>query len=340
MMKFSKNGIEKLRNLIETSQKITLITHYNPDGDALGASAAVFYYLKEKGKDVVSIIPNTFPKNIGFVVESIDYIIAEKEFKKAKNRILDSDCLIVLDMNANHRSGDNLEKVLNETNITKVLLDHHVSPEKYDIVFSYPQASATCEVVYNVLKRLDNKKIFSYDVSLPLYAGILTDTGSFSYSCDHSEVYDVVSNLLKAGLKASKIHQKLFDTYSYHRLSLLGYAIGKKFRFFPEQRAAFIYLTKRELKRFHYEIGDLEGVVNYCLKLEKVDFCALLSEREDKVRMSFRSKDPSVDVNVFARKYWNGGGHVMAAGGKSYEEMDVVVEKLTKQIKEKKFLQQ
>ncbi|MBR1769571.1 MAG: bifunctional oligoribonuclease/PAP phosphatase NrnA [Bacteroidales bacterium] len=337
-MRFTKKDILKLEEHITKANKITVITHYNPDGDALGSSVALYHYLKTLNKDCLCLIPNPYPSNLEFVLEDTDFIIAEKSFKNAKQRLLQTDLLFLVDMNNNSRCGDNLEKVLNELSCTKILIDHHLKPDAFALNFSYPESSATCEVLYNILKRLTKRKVFSEKISKALYLGLITDTGSLSYSNDNPEIYSIISNLLKSGLKASKLHQKIFDTYSVSRLRLLGYAISHKMKVFSKERAAFISLSKEELKRYNYQTGDLEGVVNYSLKLAGVDFCALLSERDDKIRMSFRSKDPSIDVNLFARKFWNGGGHVMASGGKSYEKLSEVERKLTAQIKNKSFL--
>lgn len=337
-MRLTKRNIEKFRNYIINSKNITLITHNNPDGDAIGSSTGMYNYLKELDKDVVLVIPNSTPASLGFLLVGVDYINAERDFKKVKARFDETDLFIILDMANNSRAGENIEKLLNESSVDKVLLDHHENPAKYNLVFSESKASSACEIVYRVLGKIENKKVFSKSISQSLYSGLLTDTGSFSYSCDNTDVYSIASNLLKSGLVPSKLHQKIFDTYSYNRLSLLGYAISNKLRFFPKERAAFIWLSKEDLFKYHYEPGDLEGVVNYCLKLEEVDFCALLSERDGRVRMSFRSNDASIDVNKFANKYWNGGGHIMAAGGKSFEKINDVVEKLTQQIKNKDFI--
>ena len=298
----------------------------------------MFLYLKSLNKNPVCIFPNPLPQNISFVLENINYIVAEKDFKTAKHTIIQSDLLLIVDMNTNSRSGENLEKVINETSCKKVLIDHHMEPDKFDLNFSFSTSSSSCEVVYNLLSRLTGKKIFSVAISTALYLGVITDTGSVSYSNDSPEVYLVLSNLLKSGIKASVLHQQIFDTYSFDRLRLLGYAISRKMRVFYKQRAAFIYLSKKELAEHNYKVGDLEGVVNYCLKLEGIDFCALITEREDKIRMSFRSKNRDVDVNAFARKYWNGGGHIMASGGKSYDTLANVVKIFTKQIYNQDFI--
>lgn len=337
-MRFKTAEIDELRNILDKTNNISIITHYNPDGDAVGSSVALFHYLKEINKKPVCILPNPFPKNVSFVLKGVDYIVAEKDFKSAKHTISQSDLLLIVDMNTNSRSGENLEKVIQETSCKKVLIDHHVKPDKFDINFSFSDSSSSCEVVYNLLSRLTRKKVFSPIISTALYLGVITDTGSVSYSNDNPEVYMVLSNLLKSGIKASKLHQQIFDTYSFDRLRLLGYAISHKMRVFYKQKAAFIFLSKQELIKYNYKIGDLEGVVNYCLKLEGIDFCAMITEREDKIRMSFRSKDAYIDVNKFARKYWNGGGHVMAAGGKSHDTLSNVVETFTKQIYNQEFI--
>lgn len=337
-MRFITKNIAKLDSLIRNSEKISIVTHYNPDGDAIGSGAAMCHYVKSLDKQATFIIPNPFPKNIEFAVEDVEYLIAERTFKQAKQTVLDSDLLLVVDMNNNARSGDGLERVLNESSAKKVLIDHHVKPDKYDLSFSYPKSSSSSEVVYNILSRLTKQKVLSKEISTALYLGIITDTGSIAYSSDDPDVYSVLHYVLKSGIIASKLHQKIFDTYSFDRLKLLGYAISHKMKVFLKQRAAFIYLSKKELNRFHYKIGDLEGVVNYCLKLGEVDFCAMLTEREDKIRISFRSKDASINVDKFARKYWNGGGHVMASGGKSYESLDKVVKTLTQQIYNQDFI--
>jgi bifunctional oligoribonuclease and PAP phosphatase NrnA len=337
-MKFRTKDIAQLKDYITEAQHISITTHFNPDGDAIGSTCGMYHYLKALGKDVKIIYPNNIPYSMSFLLQGVDYIVAENNFKQAKKHLQDSELLIMNDINDKSRAGDNLEIVLQEITCKTVLIDHHVKRSFYDLNFSYPDASSTCEVVWNILSRLEKKKVFPVDISTSLYSGIMTDTGSLSYSCNEPELYVVISNLLKSGIVASKVNQKIFDTYSKDRLSLLGYAISKKLRVFDKQRAAFIYLSKQELSKYHYQPGDLEGVVNYCLRLEIVDFCALISERDNKIRLSFRSKDKKIDVNKFARKYWDGGGHVMAAAGKSFLSLEEVVKIFTHQIYNNSFI--
>lgn len=336
---FSKD-IKLTNEKIDSANYISIIIHNNPDGDAVGAAVAMYKYLTNYRKKKVSIVlPNHPSQSISFVLPE-DYTIAETDFKKAHEILIKTDLLLVLDMNLLNRAGENIEKIFESENklpYSTILIDHHVKPERFDVMFSYPESSSTCEIVYNVLTRLTGYKVFDKEISTALYLGIITDTGSLSYSCNDPALYVTISYLLKSGIIANKINQKIFNTYSHNRLNLLGYSISRKMMYFPKQRAAFIYLSKEELNRFKYVAGDLEGVVNYPLKMADVDFSALLSEQDNKIRMSFRSKDESVDVNRFARAFWNGGGHIMASGGKSFLPLDEVVKQLKKQILSEKF---
>lgn len=337
-MRLKNKDITELQKLINNAKNITIATHINPDGDAIGSCCGLYHYLKLLSKNITIIIPNNAPSNLNFLLNNVNHIVFEENTKQAKQTFINSDLIFVMDMNNDNRSGDTMGKTITEMNSNKVLIDHHVNPDKYNVSFSYPDASSTCEVVFYILKKLSSEKIFNKDIATALYSGISTDTGSFSYSCNHSGVYTAVASLLKTGIKVNKIHNEIFNTYSKNRLHLLGYAISKKLKIFEQQRAAYIYLDKKELDYYHYQPGDLEGVVNYCLKLDGIDFCALLSERDNKIKMSFRSTDEKIDVNKFANKYWNGGGHVMASGGKGFESMNEVREKLEQQIKNMDFI--
>lgn len=336
-MRFNRKDIISLAKYIEQSKTISIITHFNPDGDAIGSSSALYHYLKDLNKDILVIIPNSVPEGLMFLLEGTQYVIAEKKFKVAKERLLTSDLLFTLDMNDNSRGGEALELVLNTMQCKRVLIDHHLNPSQYDVSFSYPKASSSCEVLWNVLKRLTNKDIFSKAISTCIYSGIMTDTGSLSYSCNEPNLYVTISKLVQGGVEPNKLNKQIFDSYSLARLRLLGYLISQKMKVFYEHKAAFIYVSKKELDSYSYTAGDLEGVVNYCLKLKGINFCALLSERDNKIRMSFRSKTDDIDVNKFANKYWNGGGHKAAAGGKSTQSLQWVIKQLTKQIENEEF---
>lgn len=333
-MLFPKTDIIDFQNKINESQTITLISHFNPDGDTIGAVSALFHYLKSKNKTLKVLIPNEYPSFLEFVMKDIPHIIGSKQSEDAKLALSETDLIICLDFNSVKRVGDFLQEFLITSTKSKVLIDHHLEPEveNFNLIFSKIQVSSTCELLYEVLLLMENGNSFlNPNISESLYLGICTDTGSFSFSCNHRRTYEVVADLVDNGVDVEYVHQIVFNTYSENRLRLLGFCLSERLKVFPKHRAAFVYLSKNDLRRFNYQIGDCEGVVNFCLSMQGIEFGALVTERADRVRLSFRSKF-DFDVNLFARKYWNGGGHKKASGGYSFDKLDLVIEQLTNQI--------
>ncbi|MDD2191519.1 MAG: bifunctional oligoribonuclease/PAP phosphatase NrnA [Bacteroidales bacterium] len=334
-MIFSETEITELRNKIQESNIITLVSHFNPDGDTIGAATSFFHYLKSKNKTVKVVISNEYPAFLEFVMKDVPHIIGTKQFEEAKLAFIETDLIIGLDFNSVTRVGDMLKDSLLESNKPKVLIDHHLFPEieNFDLIYSKTNVSSTCELLYEVLFLLEgNNSFLNFNIAQSLYLGICTDTGSFSYACNERRVYEVVADLVDHGADVEDIHKKVYNTYSETKLRLLGFCLCERLMVFPKQGAAFIYLSRKDLRRFNYQIGDCEGIVNYCLSLEGIEFGALVTERPDRIRLSFRSKN-DFDVNVFSRTYWNGAGHKKAAGGFSHESLDAVIERLTEQIK-------
>ena len=333
-MLFPQTYILELKNKIEIANNILLISHFNPDGDTIGAVSALYHYLKVKNKKTKVLIPNEFPNFLDFVMTDVSYIIASKNNQEAKNVIEQADLIICLDFNAFHRAGDFVKDILLLSSKPKVLIDHHLEPEihNFDLVFSKINVSSTCELLYEVISLIEEKLFLNKEFAQGNYVGMCTDTGSFSFACNNRRTYEVVAELVENGVDVEFVHQEVYNTYSENRLRLLGFCLSERLTVFHKQKAAMIYLSKEDLKRFNYQIGDCEGVVNFCLSIKGIEFGVLVTERVDRVRISLRSKF-DFDVNKFARKYWNGGGHQKAAGGHSFESLDSVLEKLTEQIK-------
>lgn len=335
-MIFSQSEIAKLKNKIQESNTITLVSHFNPDGDTIGATTALYRYLKSKNKNIKFIIPNEYPKFLNFVLKDIPHIIGTKDLEIATQAFHETDLIIGLDFNSITRVGDMLKTSFVESEKTKIIIDHHLNPEKenFDLIFSKINISSASELLYEILLLLEgNSSFLNPDIAESIYLGICTDTGSFSYACNEKRVYEIVAELVDKGADPEYIHQVVYNTYSENRLRLLGFCLSERLKVFPKHGAAYIYLSKNDLRRFNYQIGYCEGIVNYCLSLEGIEFAILVTERGDRVRLSFRSKY-DFDVNVFSNMYWNGGGHKKAAGGHSYEKLDSVIERLTKQIEE------
>ncbi len=331
-MIFSKEKIERFKELVESSQNIVLLSHFNPDGDAIGSTVGLYKFLKNIGKENLHIIyPNEYPENFSFLYEGVNHTISSNGLNSAKRIIEQADLLIYMDLNRISRTNEELETVLRNHKSPTILIDHHIDPENFDLIFSEEQASSTCELTYKLIKQINPSKI-TKSVGEALYTGLCTDTGSFSYSCSRRDCFDIAADLVEIGVEIAPLKRQIFDLSTENRLKLLGYLLSEKLVVHPEYKTAYIYVSTKELRQYNFKKGDLEGVVNYCLRIEGIQFAALISERQDKIRLSFRSLTPNIDVNIFANKYWNGGGHQLAAGGTSDLTLEEVVERLEEQI--------
>jgi phosphoesterase RecJ-like protein len=244
-----------------------------------------------------------------------------------------------VDLNVFDRTAT-LQKTLEDAVAVKILIDHHINPDtSFDIVYSVTEkTSSTCELVYNfIVNMLDGEKFMNKQIAECLYVGIITDTGSVSYSCNNQSTYHVLGNLFQYGIDGEEIHRKVYDNYSESRVRLLGYCLAERLTVLDEYATSYIYLTKEDLTKYDYKQGDIEGIVNYGLSMKTVRFTALFSERDDRIRVSFRSKG-DFNVDDFARLHFKGGGHKNASGGNSYKTMEETIKEfeiLLKQYKSK-----
>ena len=333
-------NIPKLKNYIETAERIVILSHFNPDGDTIGASVAWYDYLQGLGKQAQIIAPNDFPQNLKWMKGSETVLIANQHPEQAEELIMSADLMICNDFQSFPRL-DKLEEIAQKSKATKVLVDHHIGPdvEQFDLVFSTVDVSSTCELVFNLITRLSPESPVSTAVAEAIFTGIMTDTGSFSYSCNYKETFEVVAKLVGLGIDTCRIHREIYDTFSEDRLRLLGHCLTNRLTVLPEFSTAYMYLTKEDLRTYNYIPGDTEGIVNYALSIKNIEFAAFFTERENRVRISFRSKG-AVDCNAFAKTHYDGGGHYNASGGNSFVSIQETIqnfEKLLPQIKKKQF---
>ncbi|HNW68321.1 MAG TPA: DHH family phosphoesterase [Bacteroidales bacterium] len=327
MRLITKSKIEQLRRQLSEAQKIAIISHYNPDGDAVGSSLALYQYFKNEGYQVRVILPNPFPQFLAWMPGSEDIIIADAHFKEAAKTLKEADLLFVVDMNAAHRSGKALEQPIIDSPAFKVLIDHHVCPSfDYKVQFSTPDTTSSCELVYLVLDKLsDDKAKIKKEVAECIYVGMITDTGSLSYACNHPITYQILSKLMKLGVDGETIHRNVYDNYEESRIKLLGLCLSQRLSLMREFSTSYMYLTMKDLNDNQYKIGDTEGFVNYGLSMKDVLFTAFFIERENKIRISFRSKG-NFDVNLFARNHFNGGGHKNASAAFYYDTLENTIQ--------------
>jgi len=306
-----------LRSLIERDKtRIVIVTHENPDGDAIGSSVGLAEVLSNAGHDVKIIVPNDYPAFLQWISTKIDIIIYEKKKRPAARIIKESDLLFCLDFNESGRTGK-LEKHISSITKPIVVIDHHPNPADFaDLLISETSYSSTAELVFDVLKETGFDKYINKEAAEALFTGIMTDTGSFSHGLSGSNPFLVASELMKWGIDAEKIHSSVYHNFSVNRMKLMGYCVHKKMEVFPELRSAVICISRRELDDFQFQPGDTEGFVNIPLSINNIVFSALFIEKKDIVKASFRSKG-DFPVNKFASEHFNGGGHINAAGGES-----------------------
>lgn len=322
----NKEEVEKIKVLLSEKKKIVITTHYNPDGDAMGSSLGLYHYLKSKKHNVCVITPNIWPSFLDWMPGADHCLAGDNHLKKAARIIEEADIIFSLDYNSLKRTNE-LAEIIGDAKGIKIMIDHHIQPDGYaNFTYSDIAASSTCEMIYEFIKVLDENVTISKECAECLYTGIMTDTGSFKYSSTTSKTHLVVADLIQQGAKNTYIHHKLFDTNTYERMRLLGFCLSEKLTILNDYRTAFIALTSAELESFNYKKGDTEGIVNYALSIGEINFSAIFIERDDEIKISFRSKG-SFDVNSFARNHFEGGGHHNAAGGKGAETMDETIMK-------------
>ena len=302
-----------------------IVTHSNPDGDALGSSLALYGILIQLKHKVSVITPNEFPSFLAWMPFSNEIIIHKTDGEKAAKVISEADIIFCLDFNDLSRI-EKVEADYTNSKAIKVLIDHHLEPAKFtDHIISVNNTSSTAEIIFNLIVELKLNHLLTKEIAECIYVGIITDTGSLSFSCNNINTYLVVAELFKTGIDGEHIHRLVYDTYSEDRMRLLGFCLSEKLKVIHQYHTAYISLTKENLERFNYKIGDTEGVVNFALSMEGITMAVLFMERDDYIKISLRSKG-TVSVNDVARKYYSGGGHRNAAGGSSYINMKDTIE--------------
>lgn len=313
---FKSNDIERLVEIIGENNFFVLTCHAGPDGDALGSTLGMAQYLKTLGKETAVVIPDAFPDFLAWLPESQEIVRFDKYPEKAKLMIATADVIVAMDYNALSRVDD-MGEVIGKAKGTKVLVDHHLQPDHFcNLEFSYPQLSSTCEVVFRLVYAMGGYDQLTKAACECIYAGMMTDTGCFSYGPCTQEVYLIISMLLQKEINKDRIYNKVFNNYSEGRLRLMGYVLYEKMRVFPEHHAALITLSREEMARFNFNKGDSEGLVNIPLQMKGIYFSAFLREdtEKDLIRVSLRSQG-TFPCNKFAAHYFNGGGHLNASGG-------------------------
>jgi len=315
-----------IKERLSSPLRIVLTTHSNPDGDAIGSCLALYQYLYKKKHTVHVIIPDPFPEFLAWLPYQEDILIFKQHQKQCISLISNANVIFSIDYNNLNRLNE-AEPYISGSEAFKVLFDHHLYPaQQFDLMISTPETSSTAELVYDYIISSGDQQLLDRHIAECIYAGIVTDTGSFSYSCNYVKTYQVIAELYRLGINGEHIHRMIYDTYSENRLRLLGHSISEKLIVLPGFHTAYITLDKSELQRFEYRVGDTEGVVNFALSIKDINLAALFMERDGIVKVSFRSKG-NFSVDQFAREHFNGGGHTNASGANCETSLKETVQK-------------
>ena len=333
-MELNKEHIEQLRTLLAEPQQIVIVSHTNPDGDAVGSSMAWAEALRSMGHTVHCVVPNRYPYFLNWMPQIKDVLIFKDQPEAAKAAIDAADLIFCLDFNDVSRLEILTDTLATNTTVRRVLIDHHLSPaEGFDLTFSYPDSSSTCFLVYSIIEALLGVEVITRPMAEQLYVGMMTDTGNFAFSFLTPELFRAVAVLLERGIVIPDIHNQVYNAYTAGRARLFGYAINRKMELIHNGRVAYMSLKENEMRRFGFQQGDSEGFVNYPLTIKKVKMSVMFLEHTNFIRVSLRSRG-QVDVNLFARRYFNGGGHKNAAGGKSFVSMEETIEHYIRSVEE------
>ena len=331
-----EQDIQAVQQLLSTPKKIAIIPHRNPDGDAMGSTLGLYHFLLKNNHHPVVISPNEFPDFLAWMPGSETVKIFEKDKKNCTKILEEADLIFTLDFNALHRVGE-MENVLNKLKSPFIMIDHHQSPDDYaTVTYSDVAFGSTCEMLHNFISALGKKTDIDKTIGTCIYTGILTDSGSFRFPKTTGTTHRIIADLIDLGVENSEIPTLLYDNSSYERLQLLGRAL-QNMKILADNKTTYTTLTQAELDNFNHVKGDTEGIVNYGLSIKGIVFTAIFIENADEkiIKISFRSQG-DFDVNLFARDYFNGGGHKNAAGGKSELSMEDTINKFEDLVRKQK----
>ncbi|WP_018615568.1 DHH family phosphoesterase [Segetibacter koreensis] len=315
-------------------KKVVITTHQKPDGDAMGSSLALYHFLTDLGHSVTVISPTNWAGFLKWMPGA--NMVVDFDFSKevATKLLQESELLFCLDFNILHRTK-NMEAVLADLSCTKVLIDHHEQPQEDYFTYgvSNTAKSSTCEMVFDFIVESGFGEKINATIAECLYTGVMTDTGSFRFPSTTANVHRMVARLKDTGFNHTLAHENIYDSFLENRIRFIGYCLLNRMEVLYEYNTAIMSISKNDLLRFYIKTGDTEGLVNQLLTIQGIRLGALVIDRDEERKWSFRSKG-DFDVNTFARTHFEGGGHFNAAGGRSSDSLDATVWKFKKVIKQ------
>lgn len=326
--------VQEVYSLLQQKKNIVITMHQKPDGDAMGSALGLYHFLKELDHDVHVISPTNWARYFNWMPGCNSVIDFEMETAQATEITESADIIFSLDYNIAHRIK-RMATLLTETKAVRVLIDHHEQPPQdfFHYGVSNITKSSTAEMVYEFIMNSPNAQLINLDMATCLYTGIMTDTGSFRFAITSANVHRIIAHFKDMGLNHSYIHEQIYDNFLETRLRFIGNALLNRMQVLYEYNTALMAISKQDIQRYDIQTGDTEGLVNYLLSIEGIKLGALLIDRIEERKWSFRSKG-NFDVNTFARKHFEGGGHKNAAGGRSNDSLTETLQNFKQVLKE------
>ena len=314
-----------LRQLIRVPQNVAILSHRNPDGDAIGSSLAIRHYLEQNGHTVHVLFPSEYPKEFEILPGAADILIWDIHTESCKQVLEQKNLFFLLDFNSLSRI-DKMGDFVRDLPGQKVMIDHHLYPDQVaDFMFSEPDASSTCEMVYQFIEAMGDTIKINPAVGKCIYTGIVTDTGSFRHATNPN-IFRITADLVERGTDDLAVQDMIFNSNEEKNLRLLGHCLSNRMEYWPEYRTAMIWLSKKDYEVFNIQRGDTEGIVNYLLSMREVRMAAFIHNQPTVVKLSLRSKG-DLDVQEICKKHFNGGGHKNASGAYSHNSLKETIDK-------------
>ncbi|MFI5204122.1 MAG: bifunctional oligoribonuclease/PAP phosphatase NrnA [Flavobacteriales bacterium] len=324
-MKLDVHGLNEFISVLQSKKNIVITAHQNPDGDAVGSAMGLYHALKKMGKNPVVLFPDPFPVFYSWVDSALQSTFYSKNHPVGDELLKQADIIFCLDYNEPSRTGEKMGASIRASSAYKVMIDHHPHPSDFcNLMVSFTTDCSTCQLVYRFLYTLNLQQHINQQAADALYLGIMTDTGSFRYPATSALTHRIIAELIDKGARNAAIHEIVYDNNTEWRLRLTGFALSQKLKVLPEHHTAYFVLTKQELEEYHFQSGDTEGLVNYGLSIQGIQLAAIFMEKDNEVKISFRSHG-DVPANLLMSANFSGGGHKNAAGGKSFSSLDETI---------------
>lgn len=322
------NIYKQIEAEIQAASHIVITAHKSADGDSIGSSLGLLYFIEKLGKKAVICHPDKAPDFL-YWLDTSAILLMEENPEKVTETFKQADLIFCLDYNATNRVGPEMQVLLEEASSKKIMIDHHLNPEDFPtLTISETTVCSTSQLIVELIEQSGHENLIDEKIGTPLYLGILTDTGSFRFNSVQPRTHEVLAKLLGGGVQHHLIHEKLSDNNTESRLRLQGYAMSQKLEILHDHHVAIISLSKEELATYNYKKGDTDSLANLVLTIKGMKAAIVFTERDGIMKISFRSKGAENPVNVLASEHFNGGGHANASGGMSDLTVTETVDKL------------